>query len=59
METMDHAVTIETTSTWNDFTKHGLHLSITGKERMANLIGKTMKTLLAERRKLPIIVQWK
>jgi len=59
MKTVDHAVTVQTTSTRNDITKHGLHLSMTGKERMANLIWKKIKTLLAKQRKLAIIMQWK
>jgi hypothetical protein len=58
MKTMDHAVTVKTTSTRNDITKHGVHLSMTGKERMANLRGKKIKTLLAKQRKLAVI-QWK
>ena len=56
---MDHAVTVETTSTRNDITKHGLHLNMTGKERMPKLTGKKIKTLLAKQRKLAIIIQWK
>jgi hypothetical protein len=40
MRTLDHTVIIETTSTRNYFTKYGLHLSITSKKGMANLIGK-------------------
>jgi len=32
---------------------------MSGKERMANLIGKKIKTLLAKQRKLAIIIQWK
>jgi hypothetical protein len=59
MKTMDHAVTVEATSTRNNTTKHGLHLSMTGKERMANLIGKKIKTLLAKQRKLAVIIKWK
>ena len=56
---MDHAVTVETPSTRNDMTKHGLHLNVTGKERMANLIGKKIKALVAKHRKLAVIIQWK
>jgi len=56
MKTLDNAVIIETTST-RDITKHCLHLNMTGKERMANLIGKKIKTLLAKQRKLAVIIQ--
>jgi hypothetical protein len=59
MRTMDHTVIIETTSTSIAFKKYGLHLNMTRKERMANLIGKKITTLLAEKRKLPIIIQWR
>jgi hypothetical protein len=38
LKMMDHAIIVETTSARNDVTKHGLHLSMTGKEEMANLI---------------------
>lgn len=58
-QTLDHEVTVQTTSTRNDITKHGLPLNMSGKERMANLIGKKIKTLLAKQRKLAIIIQWK
>ena len=56
---MNHAIIVETTSTRNDFIKHGLHLNVTRKERMSNLVGKKVNTLLAEQKKLPIIIQWK
>jgi hypothetical protein len=49
---------MKTTSTRNDLTKHCLHFNMTGKERMANLIGKKIKALLVKKRKLPIM-QWK
>jgi hypothetical protein len=55
MKTMDHAVTVETTSSRNDLHKAFLRLNMTGKEWMANLIGKKTKTFLAKERKLPII----
>lgn len=55
---MDHAVIVGTSSTRNDFTKHGLHLNMTAVERMANLTEKKIKTLLTKQRKLPVI-QWK
>jgi hypothetical protein len=48
MKTMDNAVTLETASTRNNLHKTWLHLNMTGKERMANLIGKKLKTLLAK-----------
>jgi len=56
---MDHAVIVGTTSTRNDFTKHWSHLNMTAVERMVNLTGKKIKTLLAKQRKLPFIMQWK
>jgi hypothetical protein len=54
-----HAVIIGTTTTRNDFTEHGSNLSVTAVERMANLMGKKIKTLLTKQRKLPFIIQWK
>jgi hypothetical protein len=59
MKMMDHVVIVETTSTRNDFTKHGSHLNMTAVERMANLTGKKIKTFLTKQTKLPFIVQWK
>jgi len=56
---MAHTVIVETTSTRNDFTKHGLHLNMTTAERMANMTGKKIKTLLTKQRKLPFIIKWK
>jgi len=59
MKIMGHTVIVETTSTRNDFTKHGLHLSMTVVKRMANMIGKKIKILLTKQRKLPFIIPWK
>jgi hypothetical protein len=56
---MDYAVIVGTTSTRNNFTKHGSHINMTAVERMANLTGKKIKPLLAKQRKLPFIIQWK
>jgi hypothetical protein len=42
MKTMDHTVAVGTAATWKDFTKHGLHLCMTGKDRMANLRRKVV-----------------
>jgi len=55
----DHAVAVQTTSTRNDLHKTWLHLNMSRKEWMANLIGKKIKTLLAKERKLPIIKESK
>ena len=41
---MKHSDILETTSISCDFTKHGLHLNMNGKERMFILIGKKIIT---------------
>ena len=56
---MDNAVFVGTTSTRKNSTKYGSHLSMTGVERMADMIGKKIKTLLTKQRKLPFIIKWK
>jgi hypothetical protein len=43
----------------NDFTLHGLHLNIAGKEKMAELIGENIKKkLMARKEETPISLKW-
>ena len=50
MKSMHHTVVLDTTLIKNDYTRHGLHLNMSGKERMAALIGKTVKSLLTKQK---------
>jgi hypothetical protein len=38
----------------NDFTLHGLHLNIPGKEKMAQLIGENIKNTNGKKRRNPL-----
>jgi len=43
MKTADKVKIIQGNLSRNDFTFHGLHVNISGKEKMAELIGKNIK----------------
>jgi lysophospholipase L1-like esterase len=53
MKTVDNVKTTEANLGRNDFTLHGLHLHISGKEKMAELIGENTKKLTARKKKPP------
>jgi hypothetical protein len=40
------------------FTFHGLHLNISGKEKMAELIAKNIKKLLVGEEETPFFLKW-
>ena len=46
----DNVNIIQATLNWNDFTRHGMHLQISGKENAAKLIGEIIKTHVKKRR---------
>jgi hypothetical protein len=50
MKSMDHTVVLDTTLIKNDYTRHRLHLNMSGKERMAALIDKTVKLILTKQK---------
>jgi hypothetical protein len=43
VKTADNVKIIQANLSRNDFTHHGLHLNISGKEKMAKLIGENIK----------------
>jgi hypothetical protein len=43
VKTADNAKKIHANLSRNDFTLHGLHLNISGKEKMAEVIGENIK----------------
>jgi hypothetical protein len=43
MKTVDNVKIIQANLSRNDFTLHGSHLNISGKEKMAELIGENIK----------------
>jgi lysophospholipase L1-like esterase len=58
VKTADNVNIIQANLSRNDFTHHGLHLNISGKEKMAELIWKNIKKLMARKEETPIILKW-
>jgi hypothetical protein len=50
VKSADNVKIIPANLSGNDFTLHGLHLSISGKEKMAELIGENIKKKLMARK---------
>jgi len=59
LKLMKHSDVLDTTSIRSDFTKHRLHLTMNGRERMAKLIGKKITSLKNVQQPLPIPLQWR
>jgi hypothetical protein len=53
VKTADNVKIISANLSGNDFTLHGLHLNISGKEKMAELIGENIKKLMARKEETP------
>jgi len=43
----------------DDFTRHGMHLNLSGKEKVAKLIGENIKQLTAHKNQTPLITKWR
>jgi hypothetical protein len=52
-KTADNVKTIQANLGRNDFTLHRLHLNISGKEKMVELIGENLKKLTARKKRNP------
>jgi hypothetical protein len=59
IKTADNVKLLHTNLNRNDFTRHGLHLNISGKEKIAELIGESIKNLITRNEETPIILKWK
>ena len=59
VKTADNVKIIQANLSRNDFTLHGLHLNIAGKEKMAEMIEENVKELMARKEETPIILKWK
>ena len=46
---------VQTNLNRDDFTRHGLHLNLSGKEKVAKLIGESIKQLIPRKKAPPII----
>ena len=55
VKTADNVNIIQANLSRNDFTLHGLHLNISGKEKMAELI---WKKIMERKEETPIILKW-
>ena len=53
MKTLDYMKIIQAILSRNDFTLHGLHLNISGKEKMTELIGESIKNTNGKERRNP------
>jgi hypothetical protein len=58
MKVMQHSGIVETTITRSDFTKHGLHLNMNGKEKMAALIKENINSIISVQQPSLIPIQW-
>ena len=59
MKTAGNVKIIQTNLIMNDFTLHGLHLNISGKENMAEWIGEKIKRKQMSRiEETPISLKW-
>jgi len=58
VKTADNVMIIRANLGKTDFTFHGLHLNISGKEKMAELIGENIKKLMARKEETPITFKW-
>jgi len=59
VKTVGNVKIIQATLNRNDFTRHGMHLNILGKEKMAKLIGDSIKTPMTRKKETPFILKWK
>jgi len=55
METVDYVKIIQADLSRNDFTQHGLHLNISGKEKMAKLLGDNIQKLMSSKEETTLI----
>jgi hypothetical protein len=42
----------------SEFTRHGMHLNVSGREKMAILLGQNIKALMAKHKEYPIMLKW-
>jgi len=42
-----------------DFTQHGLHLNMSGKDKIAKLLAQNITQLFEDMKKIPIAAKWK
>jgi len=59
VKTAGNVKIIQATLNRNDFTCHRMHLNILGKEKMAKLIGDSIKTPMTREKETPFILKWK
>jgi len=59
VKTADNVNIIQVTLNRNDFTRHGMHLHISGKEKVAKLTGQSIKKLMSRKEEAPFILKWK
>ena len=59
VKTADSVNIVQATLNRNDFTRHGMHLHISGKEKVAKLIGESLKKLISRKEETPFTLKWK
>jgi len=55
VETLDYVKIIQADLSRNDFTQHGLHLNISGKEKMAKLLEDNIQKLMSSKEETTLI----
>jgi hypothetical protein len=58
MKTKDNVKIVQPNLDRNDFTRHGMHLNVSGKDKTAELIIQTLKLFDRKREKSPIVIKW-
>lgn len=59
LKTVDNVKIIQANLGRSDFTRHGLHLNLSGKEKMAKLLGESINKPISREENTPIRLKWK
>jgi hypothetical protein len=58
MKTNSNVSVVHTNLSRSDFTPHGMHMNVSGKETMAVLLGQNIKTFMVKYKESPIVLKW-
>jgi carboxypeptidase C (cathepsin A) len=58
MKTNSNVSVVHTNLSRSDFTLHGMHMNVSGKEKMVVLLGQNIKAFMVKHKESPIILKW-
>jgi hypothetical protein len=58
LKTVDNVKIIQANLSRNDFTRHGLHLNLPGKEKIAKQLGESINNLTSRKENAPVTLKW-